>query len=630
MNRKSIIFLVILLIGTQVTIAKEVICDTWTRGDRCFTTLPYCKRYEFVQSQQDQTYTFSCLECEFGFEPLQGGIPKLSLDSSGELPTLEQGIKSLEVCIRSPQIKSEEIQNCNHPQCWYELPECYRYRVEPIQDLDESYKYGRFTCLDCTDTFEVVEDGVYGLLNTTAPKLACRRKEEIRECGPFCKSEFPGCQQYKIKGVYRVKSESDYAENELAQFICLMAEPLYEAYMRLNVAETSTKITKYLALRDYNTPMIQCMDRVCLHVFPKCKEYYSVVSAGNSFTYYCKTCNQGYEPVKEGITDSTDIDGLWSSKRALELCRIQEVQNSDCGEDCQVEIPGCLKYSVYDSYLEDNGQQAARYRCDLCKPELESLGDVSNVLVSAGWGISDNQKVRCAPKAMTQNELPCDDECKKYMPHCLAYKYDKYEEQIIYKCTMCENEFFPNPDPQEFPWYARQSIQACLKSPTGGSIDCQGPCKQMFPHCKTLTVTTNPNDKTDTYACNQCEEGFSPIQYLPLTPGVLSEQAHFMLRYNQIYLCSDNQHHLYLSKDDCTEANNFYESEHCALASNCKSLVRFRHIVTGRIGYKCEECLDGFKPKQNLPKLYDMDQTLCRPTGESSQVKERPVVWSAN
>lgn len=398
--------------------------------------------------------------------------------------------------------------------------------------------------------------------------------------------------------------------------------------MRTFIAETTTKVKKYLTLRDYNTPVIQCQDRVCLHVFPKCKEYYSVVKDANTYTYYCKTCNQGYEPVKEGITDQTDIDVLWSTKTAVELCVIKEVQRADCGQDCQVELPGCLKYSVHDSYFEDNGQQAARFRCDVCKEGLESLGDVAPALVSAGWGITDNQKTRCAPVAMTEKELPCDDECKKYMPHCLAYKYDKYEEQIIYKCTQCENEFFPNPDPLSYPWFARQSIQACLKTATNGPLQCVGACKKMFPNCKTVTVTTNPTDRTDTYTCDECDDGYFPIQYLPMMSGVLSEKAHFMLRYNQIYLCSDNMDHLYLSKDDCTEANNFYESEHCALASNCKSLIRFRHRVTGHISYKCEECMSGFSPKHNLPKPYDNDQTLCRPTESIS--RPQPTRMFAN
>lgn len=604
--------------------SAEITCDTWTRSDRCFNKLPYCKKYKFEQDSDYPTYTFSCLECEFGFEPRQGGITGLSLDSTGQLPETRMGVSVFDVCIRSAQLDSQLVQDCHHPQCWRELPECYRYKVQPVEDLDGTFKYGRFSCLECSDTFEVVEEGVFGLLNITTIKLPCRRKEEIRECGPFCRNEFPGCMRTLIKGVYRMSAGKYFEQTELARFQCLFSEPYHEVLVRTFVAETFTSQKKYLAIRDYSTPLIKCMDRVCLHVFPKCKEYYSVTKDANTFTYYCKTCNDGYEPKKEGVSDKGDVDDLWSSKTAVELCLIKEVQRAVCGEDCQTEIPGCLLYSVYDSFLEENGQQAARIRCDVCEDELESLGDVSSTLVSAGWGISDNQKVRCAPKAMVEKDLPCDDECKRYMPHCLAYKYDKYDEEIIYKCTMCESGFFANNDPLDYPWFARQSIQACLKSPTDGPIACEGSCKLMFPHCKTVTVTTNPTDRKDTYTCDECDEGFYPIQYLPMMAGVLNEASHYMLRYNQIYLCSDNKDHRYLAKDDCTEANNFYESEHCALASNCKSLIRFRHLVTGRTSYKCEECLEGFVPKTVLPKLYDNDQTLCRPVNNGQQEMSRP------
>lgn len=515
---------------------------------------------------------------------------------------------------------------CATQNCQRELPHCKLYKLSNIKSEEaedgKTYQFGHFECTLCDDLYEPVEEApVENPLDPTEIKYLCKRREGVYECGEACQRELPGCLQFSVS---RVESRIDqYGRNEYARFLCIEPDVGYEKIDKFDLQSAETNVTKQTTLREYESPRIECDDIRCRHVFPACNAYYSLSFNDETNKYRCLECRTGYKPVNLDVV-GIDFNLLSANRISLNLCQLVNSTSIDTNADWKEEMPGCLKFSISDVYTSADGNQEAVYKCLECEPGLEIIEDNEPEIVHANWELSSNAKARCRPLSFTE-PVDCDDSCRRRLKYCqeytIRYKSDQKEFVDEIECVRCDDGFEPVKTPVDEPWYYMEEIHVCKRAPTNGPIDCDDKCKEVFPNCDRVEVSTDPKGH-QIYQCHQCSVGYHTIDYEDVVRGRISEVGNPMRNFNQIFLCTEEPNEVYIDKFDCDEGDpSIFDSRYCHSSANCRTLVEVYNVMYGEYDTKCVRCDQGFRPKKERPNIYDIDQSLCEPVPSSSPLR---------
>ena len=590
-------------------------CDYRLRSEKCFTILPWCRTYTITKDPKNEGKTiFTCNSCDPGFEPIPGGVNNLQLIEFQNIPDVTPfAARAVFLCRR---VESKDPLYCSHPACAKELGQCLKYTITNIieEEIEDGSKIraGDYTCLECNEMFEprFKEAQQKLVLDPTIPKLLCKRKLGTGECGENCQDEMPGCSTYTISKP-EIRSRDEFPE-EFAQFYCNEAENGYESVMRLEKYNTDTAAVKEIAIREYESGDIDCLDLECRHVFPNCHTYVSISQDDDDNAYICRECRAGYKPLKYQVYGK-DFHELYTNKQSVQLCELVNQKSVTPDDYWKEEMPGCTKFTITEAKYDEDGEQQAVYTCEQCAAGMEIIHDTNPVAVRKGWDLYDNVKARCRPIAKT-NPTPCDEQCRLSLKFCQEYKtgYDADYSDFVerFECTKCDDGFIPTQSPDEEPWYFKTQKHVCKRVPVP-EIDCPEICKETFPNCDRISISKDENGH-NVYQCHQCSAGFYPIDYENGVKGRLSAQYNPMRSYNVIYLCSDNPDELYLSKTDCDTADDsIFDSKACHSTVNCDIVAEVRNLLTGKWYEKCLKCPEGYKVKNPRPAYYAYDQSLC-------------------
>lgn len=591
-------------------------CNWRVDGEECITQVPFCHTFEYTQEEMPEFYTYRCLKCHSGYQPTapKGGIRKAQFT---DLPSFEgEDYEYLQLCELAG---NDEEVNCSNSLCHTMLPGCIRYKFSDKIEEDGIME-GRFTCLECKPQFDINEDPAerFGVVNYDLAKRVCKRREEERECGQNCQAEFPGCVYYKVSKVSATRADDHWVET--AYFTCLSGYPGYHALNRALHSDTNPDIVKEIAVREYESPAIDCMDYQCKNVLPNCKKYFTLSSSEFRTAYTCLECKSGFKST--GSIYGEDFSALFLKQQFLHVCEAQESTGLECDEDCQLEVPGCQILSILEPKYISSDYQTARYICEKCGRGFIKVDDTTPVPVHMGWTSQNNIKIRCRPEEV-KTPIECNEECQKRFPHCLkytsifedmsAFDYEKFE------CHQCEAGYEPTTEPDIEPWYLMREESVCRRVINPVPFDCGGPCKVNFPNCDRLSISREQNGH-NVYQCHQCESGYYPISYEDEVSGRLSIQDHYMRKFNKIYLCSNRNNEVFIDLTVCAETDlRRIEYKACQLTVNCKAVVTAKRFDSSDKYFKCLECHSGAVPKKSSPYPYDIDLSLCEDKPASLQ-----------
>lgn len=626
-NKRAGILMLLLCIFLRISSCAVIrkSCDYLLRKDRCYKILPFCKTWTYVEEENFKgTYLFKCEICETGFEPIEKGVGRLTLSEGEDIPDpYAMNMDSVQLCRR---VETDNVF-CAHPTCKKELPFCRKYNVKNIQEGTVAVKgiktIADFECTECEPLFEPYPKNRIlknATLSPLIPKLLCSRKEETRECGNQCEIEFPGCKKYSVSNVQRSVISGE--QIEFAMFRCLQALPGYEISMNMVRATTNPSVQKNIALKQYETEVIKCDDIKCRHILPDCKEWSAINYNQDSSEFSCEKCREGYQP--RSPVRSYDYFSHWFYSKNLQVCEIKEVQGAVCGEECQEELPGCLKYTVWSVSSNLDGTQRAKYSCDQCKDGFLRLEDTNPVVVQSTWEISDRTKVRCYPKP-TPDPTLVEGSLKDILPNCRLYS-SKYDPQIsydylLYECSECYAEFEPSPLQEIFEWYSRDERPVCrrIRREETYGVPCDQNCQKTFPGCGKIKIMDDYSGRK-AYHCTQCLDGWFQIPYETPFKGLLSNPSSPLIMSRKIRLCAQSPSILYIDREECLPGGNYIDSVRCSMYKNCRTILTVSDFETAEVYDVCDECHQGFTLKMKKPHPYDDDQTLCEPVNKKMEI----------
>lgn len=596
----------LLICGLQAEKLYDVKCDNITGEEECQQLLPYCSTYAIFEDEDfDDLFTFTCTQCEPGFEAIPGGVKGVPRDY--KLPSLKKlGIDFLQLCKRADT--PAEGVNCNSYWCKRELPLCYKYTFKKDSDT-----HGFFDCLECDQMFTPREKSTTATITDLHVfKRTCARRLETRECGETCQEELPGCTKFKV-------SDSKFitvgpTEVERATFECLIPLEGYEVMKTLVTADTHPEIQKDTTLPNFQSSLQSCSDVECRHVLPYCLKYVTTQVRGEEVMYTCQTCQAGYKP-KNNYRSFGSISKLARSNQYVKLCEAVTVSGIDCDSRCQQEMPGCKKFSISEtSYLVGESIQSAKYSCDQCEDNYIKVDLDNSTIVHQNYKVTDNVKVVCRPKDVSEPVL-CDEQCRKKYPHCKKYTAQKDEDEPAseesFRCWECDEGYEPTTSPDTQHWFSGFERVVCKHKETKGQIACDENCQKEFPHCEQLSITKN-KEGHNSYQCHKCASGKFLIPYQANTAGVLAHHDSEMRLTNTIYLCAEQPYHLYQSLYTCEFADpSIFDHPECFEQRNCRQIVSMRDLIRGRTANRCVQCKGGYRLKAALPHPYDIDQDQC-------------------
>ena len=616
MTRLSVGQLLVLAVifGSFCVSAEVIFCDARKRNQPCYLGLPYCKAYHYVDNPIGLgTVDFFCDACEDGFEPIPEGETNIPLNKETRLPDFSNlPTKDLKLCQRLGT-NSNPIW-CTHPACREELPHCRRYTLTNIREVETAegpIREGSFTCIECDELFTPRNDTSMYVLSDDSTKIICSRKPGFSECGTNCQLEIPGCIGYTISNVQIDKAAT--TSTELANFICTQPYPGYNALNMIQKINTKTSIEKDLTIHEYQSPKIACEDIKCRHVFPDCKTLYWQAPDFNTNEYVCLECRE-YFIKREFPVFGQDFLKQYSTKQTTALCQLTEQKNVPVVGFWQELMPGCLKMSISNVESTWEGKMVASFVCDQCAEGMEPINIDQPVNVWGGWDLADSIKPRCR-KAAVPKPTVCDDTCQKKLINCQSYTSAYLDStapaNLTYKCESCGLGLVPSVDGDTEPWYSMSERMVCKPAAFEGTDDCNEGCKQTFPFCDKISITTDPKGH-NIYQCQKCSDGFYPIDYEDGQTGRLSALDNEMRHHNTIYLCSNQPNEFYISKTDClNEDEALFDSRVCQMSVNCNSVAEVRNLLTGDYYLKCLKCGKGFREKTVRSGFYDIDQSLC-------------------
>jgi hypothetical protein len=438
---------------------------------------------------------------------------------------------------------------------------------------------------------------------------------ETRECGARCQNEFPGCLLYTAWN--RQLKPFEQVIDEVASFKCEQAEPGYNANQRPVIGGTNTYEIKEIALREYESPAIECSDFKCRHVFPNCKKYYSITQDEGHNQYQCIDCRLGYEPARFPQSGK-DFHLLYANGESLLLCELVNNQNLEADTEWREEMPGCKRLTTKGNGYSVDGIQYAQYYCDECDEGLESLPDYESVPVYSEFDLASNVKIRCRPKQIKEPKA-CDAKCRDRLKNCQEFTtaYHDYLPAFVesFVCTTCDLGFTPTSNADNEPWFIQNEKHVCKRLPTEGPEECKDGCQENFPFCESVSVSIDPEGH-NTYQCHKCADGFFPISYEDGPRGKITKLGNPMRNVNVIYLCAPDADELYLSYSNCDETDeSIFDTKPCRDTVNCEVVASVLHLLTGQNYYRCLECPQGYVARAEPPHPYDLDHRYCiKPT----------------
>ena len=277
-------------------------------------------------------------------------------------------------------------------------------------------------------------------------------------------------------------------------------------------------------------------------------------------------------------------------------------------------MPGCKKLTVSNVENLEDGTQVAVYTCDQCDAGLEVIVNTEPQGDHDEWDLFENVKNVCR-QVSSKTPIACDAQCRKRLRNCNSYtiKYDDDEPEYVedIQCVECDEGYTPVKSLVEEPWYYMDEVHVCKRKSTDAPIPCDDLCKESFPNCEEVKVTTDPEGHS-VYECTKCSTGFHPIDYEDGQKGRLSDKNSIMRQYNTIFLCTNDPNEVYVDKIDCDEGDaSIFDSKACHSTINCLTLVDVNNLLTGESFYKCLKCGSGFRPKKIRNHIYDIDQSIC-------------------
>lgn len=331
----------------------------------------------------------------------------------------------------------------------------------------------------------------------------------------------------------------------------------------------------------------------------------------NIATFTCLTCNELFEPLKQGIKGSLNVN---EPKR---VCTRKD-GTFECGELCQSELPGCKKFDVSDVEHDPTIQiEKGYFTCSDTYPGYtpKALNVKASTSLTSVKEVSQGQYLSDKTNCNTY-------ECMNALPNCEVYYTKRVdEENFDYTCLECKEGYSPADLPiqaLELPMLVTyKTVLPVCKIKEVKNLKLSYDAKMDYPGCSVLTVgDIQPPDsgfgfQTATYTCDQCDEGFSAVT--PSLSGPVVRGWGFEQRVKVV--CHQNP---------VTEAKPCDENLRKTLR-NCQEYT-LKPDVDGKIGYDqytCTKCDSNFKPvRTQKPEwfyLYNRKHVCSRKETDDAQ-----------
>jgi len=583
----------------------EFTCDRRYFPDPdCLYLIPYCRAFT-AQRIDGDLYRLVCKICEEGFEPTEGAEVEFS-------PSTRSPKSETLLCRRDYALAP--IYTSISARSRGELQYCTRYTVSEI-DLEANT--GRFTCIECEGNLyhTPVTGGVIGSLDPSVRKTVCTRNVGEYECGTLCRTEFPGCERFKIFDRRFDKKATESQEKWRAKVQCLKPIANYMPKMRIEeYLIDSIYTTKDLVVPAYESAATSCSDPLCKLLLPKCDVYYWVADNPEAPTYTCLQCSSGYRPKPYGVKGKPYAD-LISQAESLPLCDLEPTTSMRIlDEGWMREFPGCDSVTVTKVYDSLSGQRAV-YNCDYCGEGYEAVEAEHDLPVFTN---PPTPKYLCRP--IQGDSFECTNECRFKLPWCRRFATRYFppspdSTKIMFKCVECDAGFTPVQDqwtlPQIYDWVVQYDV--CEHIPTPEPVPCDTECQAVFPQCEVISIKRD-SEKKDTYRCHQCAQGFFPMDYEDEARGMISNPKNRLRESSEIHLCARDEDIILIDKYDfrLTQNKDRLSKIIQAVNFNCNLLGMSFNLNTQQSDSFCLECQPGYT---NVPRkskaYYQIDWSDC-------------------
>ena len=298
----------------------------------CDHVIPNCDQYYTMSTSTGKTH-YVCTKCRDGFKALELGA------YDDDIFELYYQKRRVHVCALTA------FENKKLDDDWKrEVPGCERLTVKDVTDASSPNQLATYTCTQCEDGFEAVENEEVEYVAGKDWNLADRIKHRCRpiilsgdiNCDAACRKTFPYCQGYRVSYIEKLFPH-------MQKFECLQCDdgfeptstPAFDAWY-------SNKQKK--VCRPVETTESEC-DELCQEIFPYCQNV-SVIAAPKTGknTYVCHACALGHHRIsyEDGFLGQISApENPMRQYNAIHLCTdvVGEVYTAitDCS-DTELEV----------------------------------------------------------------------------------------------------------------------------------------------------------------------------------------------------------------------------------------------------------------------------------------------------
>ena len=348
-----------------------------------------------------------------------------------------------------------------------------------------------------------------------------------------------------------------------------------------------------------------------LHELPNCNIYQvsELDTTSQTARFTCLECKEEFyfTPEQGGVVASTDVNVI------KHVCT-RNIGIYECGEVCQREFPGCLKFEIISRRKNPNVQTSTEWLARIHCLEAKINYEVKQAIEDYPIDNKDNVVDLVIPQYQS-SVIECTSPlCKVIFPKCEMFAWLSTDPtKSLYSCSKCSPGYYPVDHLVESKSFVDlqaygTSVYLCEIEAVENRRVVEKEWKEEFPGCEFVSISNPVRDESffgdlvATYICNECEDGYEPI------------------RNNRVYRVFDRHVSKYLCRP--IEAQESSPKE-CKTNDSCKIKLKGCNYYASKyiddsnrdsplVSYKCVECSYGFTSTKNWtdPIFFDEVEVL--------------------